>query len=546
VTAETFRLLLPETLLIVAAVWIYIAGAFSTPRTNWVWFALASLAIAGYALYRQATDNHVPDFSGPLVLDHFGMFARGLTLVVAALMLLVVAHASRTDDVGAETIGSLLLVMAGVMLVCVAADLVLLFVALELISIPTYVLLYLGRRDIRSQEAAVKYFFLSVLSSALLLYGFSFLYGVGGSTSLVDIRAALAGAAEGASRAEDVVRWIPLARVGLVLAIGGLAFKIAAVPFQFYAPDVYEGTTNANAGLLAVVPKIAGIVALARLLVAGLPGLEGFAWQMLLVMSMITMTLGNCLALWQKNLRRMLAYSSIANAGYMLIGLAVALAILDADKNHEAVPSFDGTGGALLYLTIYAVGTVGAFSVLVHLSGTGQDEVERLDQVAGLARTRPLPAAAMAVFMFSLAGIPPLAGFWGKLVLFSGALTMEMTHGFIPPDVAWWFVVLAIVAALNAAIAAGYYLRVIAAMYFQTSERPATAHGGYGSLTAMLVAAVLVIGIGLAPGYLVGPTDHFGNELRQSLVPRNERWHRKVAEVDQPGAPVEQLVQSKP
>ena len=287
------------------------------------------------------------------------------------------------------------------MLVCSANDLVLLFVGLELISIPTYILLFIGRRDKPSGEVTAKYFFLSILSSAILLYGFSFLYGVGESTVISTI----------AVRVGELSEGNLIATLALVLIFAGLAFKIAAVPFHFYAPDVYQGTSNANAGLLAVVPKVAGVVVLVRLVVAAMPGLETTGWQLALAVAVITMTLGNVLALWQHNLRRMLAYSSIAHAGYLLIGLATGLAGTSAGE------STDGVGAMIFYLLLYVVATTGTFAALCFLSRR-EHEVDSLDELAGLSRTHPLVAALIAIFMFSLAGIPPLAGFLGKFTLF--------------------------------------------------------------------------------------------------------------------------------
>ena len=205
------------------------------------------------------------------------------------------------------------------MLVAEAGDLVLLFVGLELISIPTYVLLSLGRHDAARQEAAAKYFFLSVLSSAVMLYGFSFLYGLAGSTDLAKVQAALAGARPAAGSFDG------LSKLALALVFAGLCFRITAVPFQFYAPDVYQGTSYPNAALLSVLPKTAGFLVLTRLLMAAAPA-PPYLWQVVLAVSILTMTFGNLTALWQNDLRRLLAYSSIANAGYMLLGLAVALA----------------------------------------------------------------------------------------------------------------------------------------------------------------------------------------------------------------------------
>ena len=501
-TELTLLHLVPEIVLMLTATAIYVVGAFGAAQQGWSWMAQCGIALAAYALYFQASifDDGL---TGPLVIDHLAFFIRSLALGVAALLVLLTARAAR-DRQGPETTGSVLLVMAGVMLSASAADLVLLFLSLELISIPTYVLLYISRRDASGQESAVKYFFLSILSSAVLLYGLSFLYGVGGSTYLGEIRAALVTASETAA----VPGAISLAHVALVLIVGGLAFKIAAVPFHFYAADVYQGTTHANAGLLAVAPKIAGVVVLVRIVVAAMPGNEEFAWKLLLVMSMVTMTLGNVVALWQNNIRRMLAYSSIAHAGYLLIGLAVGLASTDQPIG------YDGLAATMLYLSVYALATIGAFSALSCLGKYGPADGQ-LDALSGLTRSQPIIALAMAVFMFSLAGLPPLAGFWGKLTLLGGALDVYLTPG--DADLRRWFLALAIVGAINAAIAAGYYLRVIAVMYFRPAKSEPPLLSSYGAYAAMLVCALGVIAIGVYPGPLVGHSAQATESVRENL-----------------------------
>ena len=383
-----------------------------------------------------------------------------------------------------------MLLTAGVMVVARANDLVLMFVGLELISVPTYVLLFLGRRDRNTAEATLKYFYLSILSSALLLYGFSFLYGLTGTTTLqavggepTEARAALAQLGIGVET---------LTYLALVLIVAGLGFRLAAVPFHFYAPDVYQGATNINAGLLAVVPKLAGMLAFVRLLLAGFPESSSLAWELLLVLAVLTMTLGNVCALWQQNIRRLLAYSSIAHAGYLLIGLTVAFANVD-----PAAGVAGGVASALVYVFVYSLAALGSFAALAHLSGERQ-ELNSVDELAGLARSRPVVAVALAVCMFSLAGLPPLAGFWGKLILFFGAVQTATASTNMHTSA--WFIVLATVGAINAAIGAAYYLRVIATMFFRPAIRPPSAEGGWSAAAVMLTCTVLLLALGLAPG----------------------------------------------
>ncbi len=365
-----------------------------------------------------------------------------------------------------EAIGSLLLVIAGGMLVVSANDLILLFVALELISIPTYILLYLGPGDVGSQESAAKYFFLSVLASAILLYGFSFIYGAAGTMNLDGIRIAMTSLSDMPKGFDN------LAKLALLLTFAGLSFRLAAVPFHFYAPDVYQGTSNSNAALLSVIPKAAGLAVLVRLVWAAMSGLGPFAWQITMAVAILTMTLGNTMALWQENIRRMMAYSSIAHAGYLLIGLTVALAAGTGPPG-----SWDGIAALMFYLCVYSVATIGTFAMLEYL-GQPARRVEGIDELAGLGRTRPVSAAMMAVFMFSLTGIPPLAGFWGKLLIFGSALSVDAGSG---GNARIWFVVLAILGVLNAAISAGYYLRIVGVMYFRPPSAEPRTEGGWGA-----------------------------------------------------------------
>lgn len=514
----TIELLIPEIVLIAAATLIYMAGACWRLRTAASWLALASLVIAGGFLYVQDTQATSPwnaaaaSASGPLAVDLFGHVARWVILVIGLALVLMTSRAE-ADPQRPEEAASILLMLAGLMLVAAASELILIFVGLELVSIPTYVVLYVGRHDARGQEAAAKYFFLSILSSAVLLYGFSFLYGVGGSTRLSQIAATLSSPADSTSLAETLV---PL---GLLFTFGGLAFRLTAAPFHFYAPDVYQGTSNANAGLLSTLPKIAGLLALARIALTAVPGWEALGWKVVLVVSIVTMTLGNVVALWQTNIRRLLAYSSIAHAGYLLVGVAVALAARTAEPTGAAGGLLSGERGAGLgaasfYLLVYMFATLGTFAALVYLS-RDDAQVDSLDQLAGLNRRHPVVSLLVAAFMFSLAGIPPLAGFWGKFALVYSSLTVpKFSHS----DLALrpWFIGLAVVTVLNAAIGAAYYLRVIGAMYFRPSQAATQPkQREVGPVLAMALCIAAVIGVGFLPGRFLEIAVHGGQSILQ-------------------------------
>jgi NADH-quinone oxidoreductase subunit N len=383
-----------------------------------------------------------------------------------------------------------------------------------MISIPTYVLLYLPRHDNAAQEAAMKYFLLSVFSSALLLFGFSYLYGLTGTTNIPALVQALGSAGQGGLPA--------IGLIALVMVVAGLGFRITAVPFHFYAPDVYQGTPAPAAALLAFVPKVAGFVALVRVLgfappeavLADLrlspvtPGLVlGPQVPILLwILAAATMTLGNILALLQDNLKRILAYSSVAHAGYMLIGLAVAPALTDAG----VVPG--GVDAVLFYLIAYGAMTLGVFGVLTALHHPRRS-VETVDDLAGLSRTHPGTALLMALFLFSLIGIPLTAGFAGKLLLFLGAMGVKFTPG--DPQMlqqARLFRILALIGALNAAVGAWYYLRICAAMYLRNPLKPIETKPHRPSLAAVGICAALTLLLGIYPWALLRPA--------QEAVPR--------------------------
>ncbi len=523
-TTDTLYFLLPEIVLLAAATLIYLMGAFFPKQFSPATTAGGAILVAAAVLLLQGLLHRLPSpwhhptttLSGPIVVDVLGHMARWAILLFGLLLVMTASHSNVKP--AAEYVGSLVLILAGLMLVATGFDLVLIFLGLELVSIPTYVVLYVGRRDAHGQEAAAKYFFLSVLSSALLLYGFSFLYGLGGSTQLDEIARHLRGPA-----GADVGVVAKLAPVALLLIFAGLGFRLTAAPFHFYAPDVYQGTSNLNAGLLSTLPKIAGLLALIRVVVFAMPGQEELAWRVALVMSVLTMTLGNVLALWQDNVRRLLAYSSIAHGGYLLIGVAVGLANLAINPGggstlppepHSGDP-ISGVGTSLFYLFVYCLSTIGAFASLKFL-GSRERQIDGVDELAGLGKSRPLPALALAISMFSLAGVPPLAGFWGKLTLFSGAVSVDVGGGGAEHPLRPWFIGLAVIGAINAAIGMAYYLRIVAVMYFRSPVTTVKAEGGPGAWLAMVSCSLLVLACGLFPGPFITAAQQAGRLARKT------------------------------
>ncbi len=499
---ETFKILLPACVLIVGALVCFMGGTMKTSKLVWGPFSLLSLAVAAIALCAmpQILSGSLPgsNVDHVVILDPLARIAQFLTLIIGTLFAGMAFRQQAEDDAAPEFYGLLLTMISGLLIVSAANDLILLFMGLELISIPAYILIYLGKRDTRCQEAAAKYFLLSVLSAAVLLYGLSFLYGMTGSTNLTTIRSVLQqtyGVTNGVTQAASVSK---LGIVALVLIFAGLGFKLAAVPFHFYAPDVYQGTNAWNAGLLSIIPKVAGLIALIRIVSHTMVGYEGFGQTVALILALVTMTAGNVLALLQTNVRRMLAYSGVAHAGYMLVGIAVGF--WDSwNPSFRLDPFYGlpvGIQASVFYLIAYSIASAGFFAVLVFLARPGK-EVEHIEDLTGLWKSQPWLAIAAAIFLFSMAGIPPLPGFWGKLALFGGALSVRGDlSGAIPyPNPS--FVALAIVGMVNAAIGGVYYLRIIALMFLHDPLSTPQPRGGRPAMAAVTLCAIVTVVFGL-------------------------------------------------
>jgi NADH-quinone oxidoreductase subunit N len=462
--SNTASLIVPEIILIAMACILFCAGPFvvgdagdSSPgvRHRWGFLSLIGLVVAWIVWYQEG----LTAVDGSLFhIDHLVWFTRGLSLSAGVLLVLIMWNQVE-DDHSAEVHACLLTILAGTSLVAAANDLVSLFLSLELVSIPTYVILYLPRRDRRGGEAALKYFLLSVFSSALVLYGMSWLYGVTGTTNFGAIQAVLSNRPPHAGDR--------MLEIAFALLLAGLCFRITAVPFHFYAPDVFQGTTAANAALLSYIPKVVGFAALLRLLPLSGATESWVTWNpdhtsklLLGVLAVMTMFVGNLMALRQTHLYRLMAYSSIAHAGYMLIGLTVG--------DYEPV---GGREALLFYLAVYGLMTIGAFALFSAVGDDRQDMRERsvsallpapcstLDDLRGLGHSHPSVAFMLAVCLFSLTGLPPTAGFLGKLDLFLAAWSDDSHTGYG----------LAVLLALNAAISAWYYLRLVAAMYLESA-----------------------------------------------------------------------------
>jgi NADH-quinone oxidoreductase subunit N len=509
--SQVFVYAVPETVLVVVACVLFLGSTFRANRHLWAAVALLGLAAAGLALWFVPTPALTKEavYASPVVLDPLAWLFKLLALGGGALLILC-SWNEVPDRHAGEYHACLLIVVAGMCLTGAANDLVTLFLALELISIPTYVMLYLPRQDEAAQEAAMKYFLLSIFSSAILLFGFSYLYGLTGTTNLPAL-------AEAVTRTDPLtplwkVRLPEVAMAALVLVVAGLGFRLAAVPFHFYAPDVYQGTPTSNAALLAFVPKVAGLAALLRVLnlvphAVGPNILEG-SWdagyvlglklsEVFWILAAVSMTLGNLLALLQDNLKRLLAYSSVAHAGYMLIGLATA-------PHLRVATPLGGVEAVLFYLVAYGAMTIGAFAVIAYLN-TPQRPVESVDDLSGLWRSHPGVALLMALFLFSLIGIPLTAGFAGKFLLFGGAMGIPVSPSgsVLDPEyflhVAYLFRVLAFVGVINAAIGAVYYLRIASVMFLRNPLKPLPASRAWPGLIGLSLCGLLTVALGVYP-----------------------------------------------
>lgn len=404
-------------------------------------------------------------FGGSLATDDYAAFFEIVILIATALTVAMsLDYVADEGMAGAEFYALILFAAFGMMLMAAAGDLIIVFIGLETMSLAVYALAGFLRRDPRSSEAALKYFILGAFSTGFLLYGIALIYGATGTIGLAPIRAAL----------NDRAAENPLLLLGLGMMLIGFGFKVAAVPFHMWTPDAYEGAPTPVTAFMAVGVKLAAFAGFMRVFMANL-GPVSAQWTMVLwAIAALTMTVGNFAALVQRNLKRMLAYSAIAHAGYLLVGMA-------------ATPRAMAGGAMLYYLIGYAFTNLGAFAVVIVLERKGAGGAT-LDDFRGLSRSRPGLAIAMTLFMLSLMGVPPLAGFVGKFYVFSAALSAHLV----------WLVV---IAALNSAVSVYYYARVIVVMYAQeeAAAAPPRLAPRPGLVVNVIVAVAGTILVGLYP-----------------------------------------------
>src|SRR3990170_91359 len=451
----------PEAILITVGLSVLIFDLFiGKERKSYLgWYSLAGVLGAAILTYKMMGMSGAY-FSGTFLLDPFSLFFKFVFYIACGLGILLSINYLKVEDIHrGEYYALTLFATTGMMLMASAGDLITLYLGLELMALSIYILAGFMRGDNRSNEAAIKYLLLGAFSSGIMLYGMSLLYGITGTTNLAGILAFLQKA--------DLAN--PVLFLAMIMLIVSFGFKVAAVPFHMWVPDVYEGAPTSVTALMSAGPKVAGFAVLLRVFVYALQPLHAHSSAIIAGLAVLTMGVGNVLALSQTNIKRMLAYSSIAHAGYALVGLAAG--------------TVDGASSVLLYVLIYALMNMGAFGIVIMLRKAGV-RGEEITDFAGLGKTNKMAAFLMPIFMFSLTGIPPLAGFVGKFYIFKSAVEAGLV----------W---LAVAGVLFSAISAYFYLRVIMLMYmhepkaeFELVKSPALALA-----LALTVTAVVYIGV---------------------------------------------------
>jgi NADH-quinone oxidoreductase subunit N len=454
---------LPEIILALGAIAMVLYGAIQGERSTRT-LEIAALALLALALVLVLRgEGKVVTFNGAFIADGFARFMKVLTLIGAAAAIVLSADFLRRD--GAMRFEfPILVVLAtiGMMMMISANDLIGLYVGLELQSLALYVVAAFDRDNPRSTEAGLKYFVLGALSSGMLLYGGSLVYGFTGTVNYAGIAEAVKGGHPGIGLI-----------IGLVFVAAGVAFKISAVPFHMWTPDVYEGAPTPVAAFFASAPKMAAMAMTVRIFVGAFPGALHDWQQIIVFMAIASMALGAFAAIGQSNIKRLLAYSSIANMGYALVGLAAG------------TPA--GIQGVMTYMAIYLATTLAAFACVLMMNRNGKP-VEEIGELAGLSRTNGWMAFAMSMMMFSLAGIPPLAGFWAKWYVFLAAIEAKLY-------------VLAVIGVVTSVVGAYYYLRIVKVIYFDDAK-PAFDKGDAGVRTVLLISAVFVLVLSFLPAPL--------------------------------------------
>ncbi len=476
-----YMAVLPQIILVATGLVILVAGVFKGKEKSgfigylsFVGSVLATISV----FYTGATAHVSSSFGGMVLNDKFSFF---LTLVICLIINLTILVSLNYQNFferlnSGEYYALILFAGVGMIFMATAGNLILLFVALETMSIAVYALTGFHKEQLKSGEAALKYFLLGAFGSAFLLYGFAFIYGATGSLDIIKIGEFI--------KAHPQLLHLKFLIAGLVLMTAGFGFKISMVPFHMWTPDTYEGAPTTITGFMATGVKAAAFAALIRVILVPLAPMQGFWIPIMWIAAVATMTVGNIIALAQDNIKRMLAYSSIAHAGYILVGFVAGTAYAQA--------------GMLFYLLAYAFMNLGAFAVVALLANKGE-EYNSIGDYAGLGFKKPVMAVVMSIFLFSLAGIPPTGGFMGKFYIFTEALK----SGYV------WLV---IIAGINSVVSIYYYLRVVVVMYFQPqpAENPITLSSAPSPAVVLALTAttVAVLFMGIFPSYFWALASH--------------------------------------
>jgi NADH-quinone oxidoreductase subunit N len=468
-----FHAILPELILSGTVLLVLVVDAFLAPRRRWLAMPLSLLGVLAALVAELTLLGATPRtaFGGHFVVDSFALTFKLLFLGIAVVVLSVSLHYFK--DRGyyqGEYYFLLLTSFLGCMLMPSSRDLLMLFISLELVSAPGFLMASFRKSDVRSNEAGLKFFLIGVLSTAVMLYGMSMIYGLTGHTGLSEVAQGLAGLTGGRET---------LALASILFVVVGFAFKVSAFPFQFWAPDTYEGSPVPVAAFLAVASSAAGFAGLLQLMFVAFVNQHEFWVPIFAFLSIATMTIGNLVALQQKQVVRLLAYSGIAQAGYML--LPFALVTGDPANNQTAFAA------ALAYIVIYAVMNLGAYAVVIGVSKRHPRLL--ISDFAGLARTAPVLAVGMTLFMISLAGVPPTGGFWAKILIFRAALDRGGSLG------VW----LAVIMLVNSVVSIAYYFAVPRQMIFKDPAEVETLRTPWLVTAVVSLAIVGVLGIFLVP-----------------------------------------------
>lgn len=470
-------LLAPELFLAVAGMVLLIAGVV---RGNAItaflsWSTVFCFAITGALVLGLNWDGGIA-VNDLVIVDGFANFMK-LVILLGLVAALTISISALYEDHMIRFEYPVLVLFAGLgMMIMVGAnDMLSLYVGLELQSLSLYVLASIRRSSIKSAEAGMKYFVLGALSSGMLLFGISLIYGFAGSTSFPALVEVLTG--------ENIPLGITF---GMVFLLAGLAFKVSAVPFHMWTPDVYEGAPTPVTALFAIVPKVAAIAMMMRILFQVFPDMSAEWVQIIWFISLASMALGAFAGLAQDNIKRLMAYSSIGNLGYALIGLAAA--------------SPEGSAAVIVYMTIYMIMTAGTFAIILCMRRDGL-AVEKITDLSGLSRNSPVLAYALAILMFSMAGIPPMAGFFGKMMVFKAAVASEL----------YWLATLGI---LTSVVAAFYYLRIIKVMFFDEPAAQFDNKIAFERRAVIFIVILFVLGFIVDPSVLIDSAQGAANALQ--------------------------------